>query len=133
MKKSITFILLLLILVVLGGCGRPKCLIGANSKIEENDSFNHYDFTSFKGEYDFSKEVEDNIKLRLVLYTTSEYNLTIIIKKDNNDYKEISVNESNNGTYYYELEKGKYDFSLVANDSFKGELLFGWNSGESDE
>lgn len=131
MKKQIIIILILAILIICVGCTRTKYLFGPNSSIEENNTFNHYNYSAFRGEYTFSKEFDDASILRLVTYTNEDGgSLTIKICKDDIVKYEINVDETTNNTYYYELEAGNYLFNIIISTSHSGELLFTWNYQE---
>lgn len=130
MKKVL--IVTLLFIISLVGCGKPSCLIGAGSTVEENTEFNHYNFTSFRGTYSFSKQTESTMKLRIVTYTKDDYHMMIEIKKDSEVIKQIESSSNNNQTTYIDLEKGDYTFVLTSQDLYVGEILFNWNYQEGE-
>ena len=124
MKKILTINLLLFILLVFSGCGTSYVM--AASSTEENSIHNHYKFGAFKGVYTFRKSFSEDTTVRIVTYIEIEDVLYIKIKSGEDLLQTIEVTKDTNDTYYIDLERGNYEFSLSSENVFKGELLFDW-------
>ncbi|MBO7085506.1 MAG: hypothetical protein J6W25_00155 [Bacilli bacterium] len=124
MKKKLTISLLLFILLVFSACGTSYVM--AASSTEENAVHNHYKFGAFKGVYTFKKTLSEDTTVRIVTYTEIEDVLYIKIKASGEVIHTMEVTKDTNDTYYIDLERGNYEFSLSSENVFKGELLFEW-------
>lgn len=133
MKKRLLITVLFIFIAFFAGCAKAKYVVGANSKIEENNSFNHYDFSSFRGSYTFTKDFSEKTTIRLVTFSEENKDLKIVIKQDDVVIYEYLVNANTNSTKYFVLDKGTYDFYLEAEEIVKAEILFNWDGDFNNE
>lgn len=135
MKRVLSIIVIILLTFIVVGCKSNNYVLGQGSSIESNATFFRLEYSAFKGTYEKTKEITNDMQIKIVIYTenTAEEAIFKLIDSTDTAVITLSMTTVTNGTYYYNIVKGTYKIELSSSYHIGGIVIY-WNyQGDNHE